>query len=171
MGCVRKHVRHVCGFQAKAVPPRRRPGIAGQGPRKVAERRCGSAAGDEGRDSRAHAVRRFHCGSELRNISGWPLVARWGNDMDASPTKLLLLAFYAAALASCFVTMPSAMESVLQIGALVLLVAHALEAVVCLRYVRLYDGPLAVSILLTLLFGFIHWMPYKRQLEQSVRSQ
>ena len=91
--------------------------------------------------------------------------------MDASPTTLVLLAFYAAALVSCFGAMPTAIESVLQIGALVLLLAHAIEVVVCLRYVRLYEGPLAVSIVLTLLFGFIHWMPYKRQVEQRVRSQ
>jgi hypothetical protein len=27
------------------------------------------------------------------------------------------------------------------------------------RHVRLYKGPVAVSILLTLLFGLLHWKP------------
>lgn len=86
--------------------------------------------------------------------------------MNTYAMKPVLLAFYAAALVSCFIDMPAAVESVLQIGTVVLLVAHAIEAVVCLRYLRLYEGPLAVSILLTLLFGFVHWLPYKRQLGQ-----
>ena len=43
--------------------------------------------------------------------------------------------------------------------ALVLLVIHALEVIFMFKHVRLYRGSLAVSILLTLLFGLLHWKP------------
>lgn len=60
---------------------------------------------------------------------------------------------------------PAGLEAVLQYGALALLVAHAIEVMVCFRWLRLYPGPVLVSIALTLLFGFVHWMPYKRRFE------
>lgn len=48
---------------------------------------------------------------------------------------------------------------VLATVALVLLAAHVLEAVAMFRYVKLYPGGLAASIVLTLLFGLLHWLP------------
>gem|GEM_PF-561019 len=44
-------------------------------------------------------------------------------------------------------------------AALVLLLIHALEVLFAFKHVRLYKGPLAVSVLLTLLFGLLHWKP------------
>jgi uncharacterized protein YhhL (DUF1145 family) len=85
--------------------------------------------------------------------------------MTDAAAKIVALAFYAAALLSLFLAFPPALENVLQYGTLVLLVVHAIEVAVCLRWVRLYEGPLAVSVLLTLLFGFVHWMPYKKRAE------
>jgi hypothetical protein len=41
--------------------------------------------------------------------------------------------------------------------------AHAVEAVVAFKYVRRYPGALAVSVLLTLLFGLLHILPLARQ--------
>ena len=43
--------------------------------------------------------------------------------------------------------------------AAILLALHALEVVFMMRHVRLYKGPLWQSIVLTLLFGFLHWKP------------
>ncbi len=43
--------------------------------------------------------------------------------------------------------------------ALVLLLIHAVELPLFYRHVRLYPGPLAISIVLTLLFGLMHWKP------------
>jgi len=40
-----------------------------------------------------------------------------------------------------------------------LLVIHLIELPLFFKYVRLYRGPLAVSVLLTLLFGLLHWKP------------
>ena len=85
--------------------------------------------------------------------------------MNALFAKTATLAFYAAALISLVSDFPPVLASLLQWGSIVLLLAHALEVLFCLRWIRLYEGPLALSILLTLLFGFVHWMPYKRRAE------
>lgn len=85
--------------------------------------------------------------------------------MNPLLAKITTLGFYVAAAVSLVVSMPPALESVLQWGSVALLVAHALEVLLCLRWIRLYEGPLALSILLTLLFGFVHWLPYKRRVE------
>ena len=87
--------------------------------------------------------------------------------MNAAAAKIATLVFYAAALASLFAAWPPLLENVLQYGTLFLLAAHAIEVVVSFRWVRQYEGPLALSILLTLLFGLFHWMPYKRRAEQA----
>jgi hypothetical protein len=47
--------------------------------------------------------------------------------------------------------------------AFVILAAHAVEACLGFRYVRRYRGALAVSLLLTLLFGLLHLLPLARQ--------
>ena len=44
-------------------------------------------------------------------------------------------------------------------AALILLAIHVAELVFVFKHVRLYTGPLAVSVLLTLLFGLLHWKP------------
>lgn len=43
--------------------------------------------------------------------------------------------------------------------ALAIVLAHVAELLIFFRYVRLYPGPLAISIVLTLLFGLLHWKP------------
>lgn len=43
--------------------------------------------------------------------------------------------------------------------ALVLLALHVGELLLMFKHVRLYKGPLALSVLLTLLFGLLHWKP------------
>ena len=73
--------------------------------------------------------------------------------------KTLCLATYVLAIASFANTVPAVAVVPLQLFAAAMLTAHALEAVVFLRYVRLYRGSLAASLLLTLLFGLLHWKP------------
>ena len=85
--------------------------------------------------------------------------------MNALVAKIATLGFYLAAAVSLFLDLPPAIETLLQWGTLVLFLAHAAEVVFCLRWIRLYEGPLALSIVLTLLFGFVHWLPYKRRAE------
>lgn len=81
-----------------------------------------------------------------------------------------VLCFYAAAVASLYVEFPAGLEAVLQYGTLALLVAHAVEVVACFRWLRLYPGSVVVSVALTMLFGFVHWMPYKKRFEAAQRA-
>ena len=75
--------------------------------------------------------------------------------------KLVLLALYLFVLASFVTALPVAPEVLYwaRIAAAVLLVAHAAEVLVFFGKVKLYRGPVGVSVLLTLLFGFLHWKP------------
>ena len=40
-----------------------------------------------------------------------------------------------------------------------MLAVHAVELAVMFKHVKRYPGPLAISILLTMLFGLLHWKP------------
>ncbi len=69
------------------------------------------------------------------------------------------LLIYAMALAGLVGLPPAGLASTMQTVALALLVIHALETLVMFRHVRLYPGPLAISVVLSLLFGLLHWKP------------
>lgn len=77
------------------------------------------------------------------------------------------LAIYLLALAGCVIDLPAAVASPLRYGALILLGAHMVEVLVAFKSIRLYRGPLWVSIVLTVLFGFLHWMPLARSGRES----
>ena len=72
------------------------------------------------------------------------------------------LVIYVLAAIGSFVMLPTTVTSALQMIALVLLALHALELVFMFKAVRKYPGPLVDSIALTLLFGFLHWMPLNK---------
>ena len=74
-------------------------------------------------------------------------------------SKSVCLLVYALAVASFAVNFAPGVADVVRYGALGLLAIHAIEVVVCFKYVKLYQGPIAVSIVLTLLFGLLHWKP------------
>ena len=73
--------------------------------------------------------------------------------------KAACLGAYFLALAGLVGLLPVDMASTAKNLALVLLLVHAVELVVMFKYVRLYRGSLAASVLLTLLFGLLHWRP------------
>ena len=73
--------------------------------------------------------------------------------------KLCCLALYGLALASLAGLVVPAWAGTLANTAMAVLLFHALELVFAFKYVRLYRGPLAVSVALTLLFGLLHWKP------------
>lgn len=75
--------------------------------------------------------------------------------------KLLLLVLYGLAVGSYLMTSPLSPDVVywVRIVAMLLMAAHLLEVVVCFKKVALHKGPLLDSVLLTLLFGFLHWKP------------
>ncbi|QBR03955.1 hypothetical protein [Paraburkholderia pallida] len=75
--------------------------------------------------------------------------------------KLLLLVLYGIAAGSYLTAPPMSPEVIhwVRIVAAVLLFVHLLEVAVCFKKVALHKGPLFDSVLLTLLFGFLHWKP------------
>ncbi|MFM0340809.1 hypothetical protein [Paraburkholderia fungorum] len=74
--------------------------------------------------------------------------------------KAACLAIYGFALASLAAPgLSSGLARGAEIVAMAFLVIHALEVVFAFGKVRLYRGPLMLSVLLTLLFGVLHWMP------------
>lgn len=75
--------------------------------------------------------------------------------------KAVLLAIYLLAVVSaCSGVIPGGIW--LQWVAVILLVAHALEVLVAWGSIRKYQGPVIDSVALTLLFGFLHWLPLKK---------
>lgn len=68
------------------------------------------------------------------------------------------LAIYSLAVLSLFGGVTSEFGRVVQYVAVIFIAAHLLEVVIAYKSVKLYKGPLGVSIALTLLFGFLHWM-------------
>jgi len=76
-----------------------------------------------------------------------------------SVIKAILIATYALAISSLFVALPFGAGPVLRNISLVLLLIHVLELIFAFKHVRLYRGPLALSVLLTLLYGLFHWKP------------
>lgn len=81
--------------------------------------------------------------------------------------KAACLGAYLLALASLAGWLPVGMASTVQRLALLLLLIHAVELVVMFKHVRLYRGSLATSVLLTLLFGLLHWRPLAKAAAQS----
>jgi hypothetical protein len=47
------------------------------------------------------------------------------------------------------------------------LLIHALECLLAYRYIKLYSGPLWLSLLLSMLFGLLHWMPLARKAREA----
>ncbi len=73
--------------------------------------------------------------------------------------KAGLLVMYALALAGLAGLLPNGLANTLQNIVVVTLIIHVIECVAMFKHVGLYRGPLAISVLLTLLFGLLHWKP------------
>jgi hypothetical protein len=69
------------------------------------------------------------------------------------------LAIYALGLAAWAGLLAPGLSGTVQALAAGVLIIHALELVFMFKHVRLYRGALIVSVLLTLLFGLLHWKP------------
>ncbi len=81
--------------------------------------------------------------------------------------KAACLGAYILALAGLAGLLPTALAATVQQLALVLLLVHAVELVVMFKHVRLYRGSLAASVVLTLLFGLLHWRPLAKVAAQA----
>ena len=73
--------------------------------------------------------------------------------------KFACLVAYGLALAGLAGLLDGELAGRLQNVAAVLLILHGLELVFMFKHVRKYRGALLVSMLLTLLFGLLHWKP------------
>ena len=73
--------------------------------------------------------------------------------------KGLCLTIFALGLAALAGWLPDNGSLNLPRVAAILLAIHVLELTFAFAHVRRYRGPLAVSVLLTLLFGLLHWKP------------
>ena len=73
--------------------------------------------------------------------------------------KALCLAIYALAIAGLAGLLPIGFSGTMQTIALVMLMAHSVELLVMFKHVKRYPGPLAISVLLAMLFGLLHWKP------------
>lgn len=73
--------------------------------------------------------------------------------------KSACLALYLLALAHWAGWLPDPMFARLPLISAVVLLAHVAELALVFRHVRRYPGPLAISVVLTLLFGLMHWKP------------
>lgn len=80
------------------------------------------------------------------------------------------LIIYAMALAAFALPSPTAVVSILQKVALALLVIHGIELMFVFKYVKAYEGPLLKSIVLTLLFGLLHWLPIAKRIKATTES-
>ena len=85
-------------------------------------------------------------------------------------TRALLVLTYALALASLAVPLPMEAGPVIQRLAVALLAVHVLECALAFKYVKTYSGSLAKSIVLSLLFGLLHWMPLARAARAAAQA-
>ena len=81
--------------------------------------------------------------------------------------KANILVVYLLGIASHVVAFPDQVGPIVQTMSLALLLIHALECLLAYRYIKLYSGPLLVSLLLSLLFGLLHWLPLARKAREA----
>jgi hypothetical protein len=76
--------------------------------------------------------------------------------------KISLVAFYVVAAICAFNPIFGDASKYFVYVALGLFVAHLCEIPVAYKWIKTYSGGLVLSIVLTLLYGFLHWMPLKK---------
>ena len=77
--------------------------------------------------------------------------------------KIACLVAYALGLAGLSGLVHGPLASAGEILSIVLLGVHALELLFAFRFLGRYRGPFALSVVLSLLFGVLHWAPLARQ--------
>lgn len=80
--------------------------------------------------------------------------------------KFICIVTYALGAASALGMLPDSLHF-FGVVALVLLVAHIGELLLMFKHVRRYPGSLAMSVLLTLLYGLLHWKPLADQTSRA----
>lgn len=75
--------------------------------------------------------------------------------------KASCLVIYLLAIVATAGALPHGVTTAVQVVALLLLAGHVLELLFAFGAIKRHPGPLVDSIGLTLLFGFLHWMPLR----------
>ena len=91
--------------------------------------------------------------------------------MILNSLKAACMGVYVLALAGLADLLPADLAATAQQLALVLILVHALELVVMFKHVRLYRGSLVVSVVLTLLFGLLHWRPLAKAAAKKIANK
>ncbi|NMG76426.1 hypothetical protein GPA25_16830 [Aromatoleum diolicum] len=73
------------------------------------------------------------------------------------------LVIYAVAAVGLIVELPFQTGTTVAYAALLLLGAHVLEVLFAFKSIKLYKGSIIVSVFLTVLFGFLHWIPLAKE--------
>lgn len=76
-------------------------------------------------------------------------------------SRAALLTLYSLAIAALFMPLPWGAGPLVQRIALITVGIHGVELLFAFKHVKAYSGPLSTSVVLTLLFGLLHWMPLK----------
>lgn len=77
--------------------------------------------------------------------------------------KIACLVAYALGIAALAGLIHGPLAAAAAIVTIALLGLHALELLYAFRFLHRYQGPLAASVLLALLFGVLHWAPLARR--------
>ncbi len=85
------------------------------------------------------------------------------NNFIITPLKSLLLIIYVLALIAALGWWVNPWSTMVQNAATLLLAVHALELVFAFKHLHRYRGLLLMSVLLTLLYGLLHWKPLRDQ--------
>ena len=85
--------------------------------------------------------------------------------------KATILGVYLLGIVSHIVVFPGQAGPIVQTASLALLLIHALECLLAYRYIKLYEGALAVSLVLSMLLGLLHWMPLARKARAAALEQ
>lgn len=76
--------------------------------------------------------------------------------------KVLLSFFYILALITIFTPLLGNMTTYYQYFIVAVLIAHIFEVLAFMEHIKKYPGSLFASIFLTILYGFLHWLPLKQ---------
>ena len=81
--------------------------------------------------------------------------------------KFCCLLTYAGGVVSTVAVLTHPLAHFLRLAAGFVLAMHALQVVFCWRQLRPYRGGMPASIVLTLLFGLLHWVPMRWQAQRA----
>jgi antibiotic biosynthesis monooxygenase (ABM) superfamily enzyme len=84
--------------------------------------------------------------------------------------KANLIVLYVLAAAGMIIILPWGIGPYLQRISLALFAIHMLETIAMFKHVKSYEGPIAKSVVLSLLYGLLHWLPLMRANQRKLQA-